>query len=51
MKEISGYWNIYECHNCATDFAISQESEQSDDIHCPICDGKVIYTGTDFIER
>ena len=57
MNEISGYWNIYHCATCATDFAISQETDDVDNVYCPHCyehngrTGEVGFTATDFIER
>ena len=37
MKDITGYWNIYECEDCDVVFAILQEKDQSEDVFCPHC--------------
>jgi len=51
--EINGWWNIYRCNDCKTNFAISEETDVDGDIFCPHClewEG-VTHENLDFIER
>lgn len=34
---IMGWWNLYKCTNCGTEFAISIQTDQENDTCCPKC--------------
>jgi hypothetical protein len=49
--KIKGYWNIYRCSFCNTEFAISQLTDTGD-TRCPNCaeDDDVNFCNEDFVE-
>lgn len=51
--KIQGYWNIYTCGFCGTEFAVSQLTDSGVKTSCPKCEDyvDVDFRNEDLIER
>jgi DNA-directed RNA polymerase subunit RPC12/RpoP len=51
LKDLTGYWNIYECGSCDNVFGITQETDQTEEVYCPQCSDSVSCKGDLWFEQ